>query len=118
MEIKLFNTDKLVYAEAENGLVINELQDAIDLMAEANHAGAEKILIREDQVNKDFFRLETGFAGEILQKFSNYRMNLAIIGDFSKYQGKSLRDFIRESNRGRRIVFVSTKDEALRLLSK
>jgi hypothetical protein len=52
-------------------------------------------------------------AGEILQKFSNYRMRLAIVGDFSEYKSKSLRDFIRESNRTGTINFVGTIDEAL-----
>jgi hypothetical protein len=54
-------------------------------------------------------------AGEILQKFSNYRIKLAIVGDFSKYTKKSIRDFIRESNNTGHINFVGTLDEALAL---
>lgn len=62
--------------------------------------------------------LKSGFAGEILQKFSNYRMKLAIIGDFSEIKSKSLRDFIRESNNRRTISFVSSIEEALFILDK
>jgi len=47
-----------------------------------------------------------------LQKFSTYNGRLAIIGDFSKYDSKSLKDFIFESNKGRRVNFVGTTDEA------
>jgi hypothetical protein len=57
-------------------------------------------------------------AGEILQKFSNYRVKLAIVGDFSKYSSKSLADFIYESNKGKHINFVATKTEALKVLSQ
>jgi hypothetical protein len=66
----------------------------------------------------EFFDLKSGFAGEILQKFSNYRMKLAIIGDFSEIKSKSLRDFIRESNNRRTISFVSSIEEALSILDK
>jgi hypothetical protein len=45
-------------------------------------------------------------------------MSLGIVGDFSLYQSKSLRDFIYESNKSNRIVFVSTLEEALDRLSR
>ena len=44
-------------------------------------------------------------AGEILQKFSNYRVRLAIIGSFEQCIAKSIRDFIYESNNGKQINF-------------
>jgi len=62
--------------------------------------------------------LKTGVAGEILQKFSTYNMQLAIVGDFSVFSSKSLKDFIYESNRTGKIVFVATTDEAIEKLSK
>jgi hypothetical protein len=64
-----------------------------------------------------FFDIKSGIAGEILQKFSTYRIRLAIVGDFSKYTSKSLNDFIFESNNGRHINFVSTYSEAIKILS-
>ncbi len=65
-----------------------------------------------------FFNLRTGIAGEILQKFSTYNVQLAIIGDYSKYNSKSFKDFIFESNKYRRINFVCTLEEALERLTK
>lgn len=38
-------------------------------------------------------------------------MQLVIIGDFPKYQSKSLQDFIFESNKGKQVNFVSRLDE-------
>jgi hypothetical protein len=88
-------------------------------MGNASYSGCSMIIIRESNLNADFFRLKTGLAGEILQKFSNYRIKLAIIGDFSKYKSKSLQDFIRESNKGNRIFFVENIEAALiRLTTK
>ena len=66
----------------------------------------------------DFFNLRTGIAGEILQKFSTYNVQLAIIGDYSKYNSKSFKDFSFESNKYRRINFVSSLEEALESLTK
>ncbi|HEY5469020.1 MAG TPA: DUF4180 domain-containing protein [Bacteroidales bacterium] len=55
-------------------------------------------------------------AGDILQKFSNYNIKLANVGDFTKYKSKSLHDFIRESNKGNRIFFLQNFDDALNKL--
>ncbi len=39
----------------------------------------------------DFFRLSTGLAGEIVQKFVNYRFRLVIMGDFLNSFPRALR---------------------------
>ena len=81
-------------------IVIKIVQDTLDLMANLDTQGARSIILHERNLIEDFFDLRSGFAGEILQKFSTYRMKLAIIGEFDKYISKSLRAFIVESNRG------------------
>lgn len=52
-------------------------------------------------------------AGEIVQKFVYYRLNLAVVGDVSAHVEAStaLRDFVREANRGRHLWFVGTAEE-------
>ncbi len=92
---------------------VKDPRDILDYMVEAGYQGCNKIIIRENYLHPDFFDLKTGIAGEILQKFSNYRMRLAIIGDFSRFGSKSLHDFIRESNRTGIISFVDSLDKAL-----
>ena len=57
-------------------------------------------------------------AGEVLQKFVNYKMRLAIVGDFSHYTSKPLRDFICESNKGSQVGFWPTEEEALAWLNR
>ena len=64
------------------------------------------------------FVLSTRIAGEILQKFINYQFKFAIVGDFSGYTSKPLKDFIYESNKGRDIFFVSSEEDAIEKLSR
>jgi hypothetical protein len=98
---------------------ISSVQDAVDLLGDLYFNNCSNIILREGNLHPDFFRLHTGLAGDVLQKYSNYSCRLAIIGDFSKYTSKSLQDFIRECNRGNRVFFVASIEEALeRLKSK
>ena len=80
------------------------------------YQGADSIILHEYNLPVEFFDLSTQLAGDILQKFSTYDSRLAIVGDFSKYESKSLKDFIYESNKGRRINFVHSVEEAISAL--
>ena len=73
------------------------------------------VLARED-LAPDFFRLRTGLAGEFLQKLSNYRRRLVILGDFSQEPSPALQAFIGESNRTGHAVFAPDLETAARLL--
>lgn len=99
-------------------VLINDVQSALDLMAAIRYqAGSNRIVIDKSAVSEDFFELRTGLAGDILQKFVNYQMKVAIVGDFSVYTSKSLKDFIYESNKGKDIFFLPTEKEAVERLS-
>ncbi|WP_167619513.1 DUF4180 domain-containing protein [Maribellus sediminis] len=100
-------------AELQSNIALTDVQDFLDMMANANYQGTNKMVIHQHQLPIGFFELKTKIAGEILQKFSTYNQRLAIVGDFSEIESKSLRDFIRESNRIGRILFVASLDEAL-----
>jgi hypothetical protein len=99
-------------------VVIRETQDAVDLMADARYQGANSVILRKENLDPAFYELKTRLAGDILQKFSNYRMKLAIVGDFSQFRSKSMKDFITESNRTGRIFFVHSAEEAMTLLAR
>lgn len=118
MELRIISKDGTSIAEIiANNIVINETQDALDLIADCDYNGARKIILNEKNISPAFFDLKTGLAGEILQKFSNYKIQLAIVGEFTKYSSKSLHDFIYESNKLGLINFVSTTNEAIDKLS-
>lgn len=112
--LKFHENKNVVVAElSDENSIISEPQDILDLMGDCVSNNCHRIIINVRNLHADFFRLQTGLAGEILQKFSNYNFKLAIVGDFSKYKSKSLQDFIRESNKGRSLLFVSTLKDAL-----
>ena len=99
--------------------VIDNPSAAMDLLATVHYeVGCNQMILHKGCLSEDFFRLSTGLAGEILQKFANYRMRLVIVGDFSGYTSKPLQDFIRESNHGRMIGFCQSDEEALVWLSR
>ncbi len=97
----------------ETGPLIATEADALDIIGEAGYAGATMVVIPADRLSPDFFRLSSGLAGAILQKCSNYRLKVAIVGDISAHLEKSapLRDFVRESNRGGAVRFVASAAE-------
>ena len=110
------NNSNIAYLDG-NEIIIHEVQDGVDLVGNLYFEGIHKVILFENQITPDFFELRSGIAGEILQKFSTYNIKLAIVGDFDKYQSKSLNDFIFESNKRKHILFVSTFEEAIELLS-
>jgi hypothetical protein len=97
----------------DDKFIISQVQDALDLICDLGTYDCNRIIIRENNFHEDFFNLKTRLAGDILQKFSTYNVKLAIIGDFSKYESKALQDFIRESNKGNLIFFLSDLDSAI-----
>ena len=119
MEIKTHQIDNISIAEVISETVeIATTQDGVDLLGNLYYQNINKVIIYEKNITPDFFDLKTGIAGEILQKFSNYRVYLAIVGDFSAYQSKSVRDFIFESNKHGHINFVESLPKAINSLLK
>jgi hypothetical protein len=119
MKIELLEINGSTIAEViSDDIFIQTTQDAVDLMMNCAYQGAQSLIIHEHHLVAEFFDLKTRLAGDILQKFSTYQLRLAIIGNFDKYSSKSLRDFIFESNKAGRILFVRNAEEAKELLSQ
>ena len=115
MEIKIHTIDNRKIAEIiSDNIVLQTVEDAVDLIGNMSYQGFDKLIIHEENMIPDFFELKNKIAGNILQKFSQYSMPLAIIGDFEKYESKSLNDFIFEINKGNQINFVTTVEDGLK----
>lgn len=118
---------KITKAEADgrepvavvSGDVIRDVQSALDMMANVRYeTGVDRIVIDRTMLDAGFYDLKTGLAGAIAQKFVNYQVKLAIVGDFSAdtSASKSLRDFIYECNQGRNLFFLPTEPQAIEKL--
>ena len=92
---------------AADGPTLAEVQDALDLIGAA-FSGSDVVALPASRLSDDFFELRTGLAGEVMQKFVNYQIRLAIVGDISERlaASASLRALVLESNQGRHIWFV------------
>lgn len=97
---------------AADGPPIDSDRAANDLIGEAWGWEATLVVVPVERLGPEFFRLRSGLAGVITQKFVNYRLKLAIIGDITGYVAASdaVRDWVREYNKGRDIVFVPDFD--------
>jgi len=86
--------------------------DGNDVIGEAFSVEAQLVAIPMERLGSSFLRLETRLAGTIFQKFVNYHLRCAIIGNIAPLLegSKALRDFVRETNKGRSIWFVNGLD--------
>ena len=119
MEIEIHEKNNIRIAEViSETVLITNAEDGVDLLGNLYYQDFDKIIIHERNITPNFFDLKNGIAGEILQKFSTYRVSLAIVGDFNKYESKSVKEFIFESNKFGHINFARTTLEAVEKLSK
>lgn len=119
MKIDIHQTGNTRIAEViSEGVLIATAEDGVNLLGNLYYQDFDKIIIHQKNIALAFFDLKTCIAGEILQKFSNYRVRLAIVGDFSTYSSKSMQDFIRESNKTGHINFVASVEKALAVLAR
>lgn len=118
MQLTLHSINNIKIGEiTSDKIILKTTEDGLTLLGDLYYQGYDKIILHEKNITPKFFDLKTGIAGEILQKFAQYRIPLAIVGDFSKYTSNSLRDFIFESNKGKFISFVYTREEAIKILA-
>ena len=98
-------------------ILVNTPEEALQLMVDLYYQDFDRIILHEKNITPDFFDLKNGIAGEALQKFSNYRVRVVIVGEFLKYPGNSIKDFIYESNKGKLVNFLASTEQAVEKLS-
>lgn len=117
MELISVEKDGIRVALAQGGApFLTDVQSALDLIAAVQYeAQADRVVLRMENLPAEFFRLGTGLAGEVLQKFINYGTKLAVVGDFGRLRENSapLNAFLEESNRGNDVFFVGSEEEAV-----
>lgn len=114
MDLNFFTANGQQIAEViAADVVITDVRDALDLMANADYQGARRVILYVRNLSPEFFDLRTGLVGEIVQKFANYRVKLAVVGEFAKFDSRSLHAFIVESNRGDLAFFVPDRETAI-----
>lgn len=93
---------------------LQDIESGMDLISHLMFTDYLGVVLKRDQIDDtSFFELKSGLAGEILQKFSTYGLRIMIYGDFEDIESKSMKDFIRESNKSRTVNFVETREEGI-----
>jgi|WetSurMetagenome_2_1015567.scaffolds.fasta_scaffold252495_1 hypothetical protein len=114
MDLIIHSTTGEITAEVtSDGVVIAAERDAITVLEELFAVGARKVILHQENLAPEFFQLRTRLAGNVLQKFVNYSIQVAIVGDFSAYSSDALKAFIYESNRGSQVFFLDSVESAL-----
>lgn len=110
----VIHNDIIIAVVSSDTVIMKDVQDALEFVMSVQYeTNAERIVLNQEAYADDFYHLKTGLAGEILQKFVNYHIKIAIYGDFRQYMSQSFHDFVYESNHGKNFFFVSTKEEAI-----
>lgn len=101
-----------VVAVPVDGPSFDDRSAVLDVIGEFGWS-AELVLLPVERLPDEFFTLRTGLAGDLLQTFVNYGLRVAIVGDVSAHVAESsaLRDFVYESNRGKQLWFVTSREE-------
>ena len=85
---------------------------ALDLIAACFENDTNLVMIHAPALAEDFFNLRTGLAGSVLEKFTNYRIKVAVVQpDQQKVKGK-FREILAEANKVNSFKVFSCKDEA------
>lgn len=111
--MRISGTDgfRVLHVDAEP--VISSADDVNDVIGSAWGESISLVALPVARLDPEFFRLRSQLAGDVLQKFVNYRLQLAIIGDITEQLAASeaLRDFVWESNRGDHVWFLADEEE-------
>ncbi|BEL79822.1 DUF4180 domain-containing protein [Serratia marcescens] len=101
----------VVFAEA--GPLLKDENDVSLFIAPTFEHEAGMIALPVNRLDAAFFQLKSGIAGAVLQKFINYRLRVALLGDITPWlaQSNALQDLVREANRGEQVWFLPSLAE-------
>lgn len=95
----------------QDGQVLRNENDALDLIAACGEYGAAGVLLHAANLDQDFYDLKSGLAGAVLLKFSNYRIRLAAVIPPEHIQGR-FGEMVLEENRGNQFRVFGSRQEA------
>lgn len=104
------NSNKYIRLNRAGDLIRAE-KDGLELLSLCAENETNLLLIPAERLSDDFFRLSTGIAGAILQKFAQYGVKAAVVLDHDSVTGR-FREFLTESNRGGMFRAYPGLDEA------
>ncbi len=96
--------------------VIQKIADALDLVAACGEQGTNHLLLQAENLSSAFFDLSSGLAGEILLKFSNYRIKVALVMPPDLQVSECFAEFASETRFNREFRIFYSEDSATQWL--
>lgn len=91
---------------------LNTEQDAIDLITACFENNTYLLLMHDEVLPDEFFRLGTTLAGNVLQKFINYHIKVGVILTSEQRIKGKFKDMLAESNKGNDFRVFKNIEEA------
>ncbi|HEU4389050.1 MAG TPA: DUF4180 domain-containing protein [Blastocatellia bacterium] len=104
------NRELRIIIAGESGLSVRCLGDLSDVIGAC--FGADGLILDETDLGGEFFDLRSGLAGELIQKFVNYRLRVAIVVAAPEVYGGRFGELAYEHATHDIVRFVHSKEEA------
>lgn len=105
---------KNITIASEHRLIIQSKAQVADVIGLC--WGKDGLLLTENDVGPDFFRLESGVAGELLQKLVNYGVKTAFVCVDPRAHGVRFSELALEHSNHPQVRFFPASHEALKWL--
>lgn len=115
MLLSLFEHDGFQVAECADTIPAHGGASA--LVTACLEHGTHRLLLEARQLPPAFFDLRSGFAGELVQKTQNYRIQVAGVFPSEAGYGDRFHEFLLEAKRGQGFRVFTERDEALTWLA-
>jgi hypothetical protein len=102
--------ERTIVVASEAGIAIRSLGEIGDALSEC--FGTAGLLLTEADLTPAFFDLKSGFAGELMQKFVNYQIRLAIVVPDPAAYGDRFRELAYEHRSHSIVRFLPSRAEA------
>ncbi|SMF77175.1 transcriptional regulator, PadR family [Paenibacillus uliginis N3/975] len=87
-------------------------QDAVDLVALCKENETNLLLLHSHVLSEDFFKLRTGVAGNMIQKFINYHVKTAAVIPKELVNKGKFKEMVLESNHSNHFRFFENREDA------
>lgn len=104
------NEEQRILVASDSGISVRSFTDIPDAIGAC--IGARGLILTEGDLAREFFDLRSGLAGELFQKFTNYRLRLAIVLPDPEAYGERFSELVYEHRSHSLIRFARSIDEA------
>jgi hypothetical protein len=108
MNITIHDISGMRIAEMQSqGIIIRSARDAADIIGQLITQNIDKLILHERNLAPGIWKISSGLADDILKKFADKHMALAVVGEFDKHKDENLNTFIRQANLKNDVFFTN-----------